>query len=56
MKHTTQWLTVNEACELLRVTRATLYNYIRAGKIKSGRIIGKTYINRQSIDDALTAE
>ncbi|HEY7467686.1 MAG TPA: helix-turn-helix domain-containing protein [Dehalococcoidia bacterium] len=31
---TTRWLTISEACDYLRITRATLYRWARKGMIR----------------------
>jgi excisionase family DNA binding protein len=47
---------MKEACALLAVTRPTIYAYVKAGKIIKSKIVGKTYISRESINNALTPQ
>ncbi|MGH7148749.1 MAG: helix-turn-helix domain-containing protein, partial [Nitrospiraceae bacterium] len=43
-------LTVKEACVRLRISRATLYNLVRKGKIGFVKIGGKSLIREEDID------
>lgn len=43
-------LTVKEACEYLRITRATLYQLIKKGKIQPIKIGRKTLIDQDDLD------
>jgi excisionase family DNA binding protein len=43
-------LTVKEACERLRISRATLYNLVRKGKVTIVKIGGKSLIREEDID------
>ncbi len=43
-------LTVKEACERLRISRATLYNLVKKGKIAFVKIGGKSLIREEDID------
>ena len=43
-------LTVKEACERLRISRATLYNLVKKGKIAFVKIGGKSLIREEGID------
>jgi excisionase family DNA binding protein len=54
---TTEWLTVGEACEYLRVTRATLYRWARAGRVRMTRV-GKraTRLRRSDVEALLAPE
>ena len=51
--NTNEWLTTAEAQAYLKVSKATLYRYINAGKIKTSKIIGRTLVSKASIDSAL---
>ena len=46
-------LTVNEAAEYIRLSRATLYRLVEAGKLKVYRIGGgkKTFFKRDDLDN-----
>ena len=53
-------LTVREVSEYLRVSESTVWNYIRAGKLKatrltSGRTTGRTLIKRSEISKILSS-
>jgi hypothetical protein len=49
-----EWLTVTEAMELLKITsRTTLYKYLLRFNIRASKPIGRVYINRQDILDAI---
>jgi excisionase family DNA binding protein len=43
-------LTVKEACERLRISRATLYNLVKKGKLTFVKIGGKSLISDKVID------
>lgn len=43
-------LTVKEACERLRISRATLYNLVKNGKLGIIKIGGKSLVSDESID------
>lgn len=43
-------LTVKEACERLRISRATLYNLVKKGKLSLVKIGGKSLISEEVID------
>lgn len=42
-------LTVEEACNLLSISRATLFNWKKEGTLPSQRIGGRVYFNRKDI-------
>ena len=43
------YLTVGEACELIRMSRVTLYRMIRKGIVPSYKIGGKRLFNRREL-------
>ena len=43
------YLTVAEACELIRMSRVTLYRMIRRGIVPSYKIGGKRLFNRREL-------
>jgi len=43
------YLTVREACELIRMSRVTLYRMIRKGIVPSYKIGGKRLFNRREL-------
>ena len=43
------YLTVREACELIRVSRVTLHRMIRKGMLPSYKIGGKRLFNRKEL-------
>lgn len=44
------FLTVKETCELLRVSKANLYNIINRGDLRTIKLGGKRLIARKEID------
>ena len=49
----TDFLTVTEACELLRVNRTTLWRYRQEGKIRTRVIAGKMVISKTEVQEAI---
>ena len=49
----TEYLTISEACCLLRVGRTTLWRYRQEGKLQSLVISGKMVISKTEIQDAI---
>lgn len=49
----TDFLTVAEACELLRVSRTTLWRYRQEGKIHTRVIAGKMVISKTEVQEAI---
>ena len=46
-----EYLTIKEVCEVLKLSRYTVSDLIKAGKIKGSKI-GKSYrVERKAIDD-----
>ncbi len=43
-------LTIPEACEYLRISRATLYRHIKEGRIKPVKIGKRTLIDKRDLD------
>jgi len=43
------YLTVREACELIRISRVTLHRMIREGMVPSYKIGGKRLFNRKEL-------
>ena len=43
-------LTVKETCERLRISRATLYNLVKSGKLTFIKIGGKSLISEDAVD------
>ena len=43
------YLTVREACELIRISRVTLHRMIRKGMVPSYKIGGKRLFNRKEL-------
>lgn len=48
-------LTIPEACERLRISRATLYKLVRQGKLTLVKIGGKSLITEEAIQELLGA-
>jgi len=48
---TPEILTINELMELLKVTRRTLQDYIKKGKIKGFKMGNEWRITKQSLED-----
>lgn len=44
-----EWISMKDACNLLKVDRSTVYRYARDGKIRDLRREGKKYFGRKSI-------
>lgn len=43
-------LTIKEACDYLRISRATLYRFINQGKLKPVKIGKRTLIDKADLD------
>jgi excisionase family DNA binding protein len=49
-----EWLTTDEAAELLRVSKSTIVRYIRDGEISAAQLPGKQWrIRRQDVEELL---
>ena len=50
-----RWLTYDEVAEYLRVSRATVFNWVKAGEIPAPKLLGKRSrrFDREAIDAAL---
>lgn len=46
-------LTVNEACVYMRVSRSTIYNLAKAGKLPIRKVAGRSLILRSDVHDLL---
>lgn len=53
LQHQPALLTTDEATELLRVSRSTVYEYVRDGRVPASRIGRKAIIARSSLEQAL---
>ncbi len=43
--------TLVEVAEMLQVTRRTLYNYLKDGRLKGNKVIGKWIITEEQLKD-----
>lgn len=43
--------TLVEVAEMLQVTRRTLYNYLKDGKLKGNKVVGKWIITEEQLKD-----
>ena len=43
--------TLEEVTEMLQVTRRTLYNYLKDGRLKGNKVIGKWIITEEQLKD-----
>ncbi len=50
-----EWLTVQEACRYIKVSRSTLYNWERAGRFKMFRFGRSVRIRRGDLDSLASA-
>lgn len=48
-----QWVTIQKACELLEVTRATVFNYCAAKVLDRATLRGRSYVSLSSIQTVL---
>ena len=48
-----QWVTIQKACELLEVTRATVFNYCAAKVLDRATLRGRSYVSLSSIQAVL---
>lgn len=47
------WMDMQEVCIFLKVSKRTVYNYNRLGRLKPHKILGKLYYKRSEIESAL---
>ena len=45
-----EWLTPQQAAELVGVTRRTVLNWIKNGKIKGYQVVGRIRVKRSDVD------
>ena len=43
--------TLAEVAEMLQVTRRTLYNYLKDGRLKGNKVVGKWIITEEQLKD-----
>ena len=43
--------TLVEVAEMLQVTRRTLYNYLKDGRLKGNKVVGKWIITEEQLKD-----
>lgn len=43
--------TLVEVAEMLQVTRRTLYNYLKDGRLKANKVIGKWIVTEEQLRD-----
>ena len=43
--------TLVEVAEMLQVTRRTLYNYLKDGRLKGNKVVGKWMITEEQLKD-----
>jgi len=43
--------TLTEVAEMLQVTRRTLYNYLKDGRLKGNKVVGKWIITEEQLKD-----
>ena len=48
-----QWVTIQKACQLLDVTRATIFNYCAAKVLDRATLRGRSYVSLDSIQTVL---
>ena len=48
-----QWLDSNDVMKMLGISRRTLCNYVRQGKLKASRIGKRSYLKVQEVKDVL---
>lgn len=48
-----RWLDSNEVCELLKISKRTLYRYLEKGKISYSRVEQKIYFRSSDIERLL---
>lgn len=46
-------MTISEACEYMRVSRSTVYNLAKAGKLPIRKVVGRSLILRSDIHSLL---
>lgn len=51
-----QWVTIQKACELLEVTRATVFNYCAAKVLDRATLRGRSYVSLSSIQAVLLSK
>jgi hypothetical protein len=50
------FLNTHEACEMLRISRTTLHNYVKKGKIVCHKLVSRSYYSRNQIQSAIKGE
>ncbi len=51
MKEIQRFLTVDEAAEILRISRQTLYRHLKNKDVRVTKIGGRTLIDRKDLED-----
>lgn len=51
-----KYYTVTEAMEILKVTRVSIYNYIKSGKLKGSKVAEKWLFTEQQIKDFINGK
>ena len=46
-----KYYTVNEVMDILKVTRLTIYNYLKSGKLKGNKVAGKWLFTEEQIKE-----
>ncbi len=46
-----RFYTLEELAEKLQVTRRTLYNYIKSGKLKANKVVSKWIVTEEQLRD-----
>ncbi|WP_299164233.1 helix-turn-helix domain-containing protein [uncultured Eudoraea sp.] len=49
-----QLLTINEVCDLLKITKTTLWSYTKKGKLQSYGIGNRVLYKRSEVENSLT--
>lgn len=49
-----EWVSINEAAEILGITRATIYRWSRSGRLPIYKVVGKSRIKKADIEKLLT--
>ena len=50
MNEIDEWLTLKQAAELVGVTPRTVQNWIKNGKIRGYRVVGRIRVKRSDVD------
>jgi excisionase family DNA binding protein len=48
-----KYYTVNEVMEILKVTRLTVYNYVKDGRLKGNKVANKWLFTEEQIKDCI---